>query len=80
VVPDGKLLVLIVATFVVALGVAAVSPFASVMIFFAGCYGLAAYGHARQKKLRSGQPAPPVLPRATLVERDRHITGQAGDR
>jgi hypothetical protein len=25
---------------VVALGVAAVSPFASVMIFFVGCYGL----------------------------------------
>lgn len=60
------LLVPIVATFVVAIGMAAISPVAGVVIFFAGSYGIIGYGHLKQKKLRRLQP--PELPRATLLE------------
>ena len=67
---DAKpLLVPIVATFVAALGLAAVSPLASVAVFFVGCYGLIVYGHTRQKRLQS--PQPPELPRAKVIESDR---------
>ena len=67
---DAKpLLVPIVATFVVAIGVAAFSPLASVVIFFAGSYGIIGYGHLKQKKLQRLQQ-PPELPKATLLDDD----------
>jgi hypothetical protein len=63
---DAKpLLVPILATFVVALGVAAISPLASVVIFFAGGYGIVGYGHLKQRKLL---PPRPELPQATVLD------------
>ena len=65
---DAKpLLVPIIATFVIALGVAVVSPLASIVIFFAGGYGTIGYGHLRQRKLDQ-LAKPPELPRARLIE------------
>ena len=76
---DAKpLLVPILGTFVLALALAAVSPIASVVIFFGGCYGLVIYGHRRERQLRGVEP--PQLPQATLLDRDRDVTREPGKR
>lgn len=61
------LLAPLVGIFVVAVGLAAISPIASVAVFFGATYAVLGYGLAKERK-QLRDPRPP-LPEARVIDR-----------